>query len=134
MSECDSRPDGDIRVIYDGECPFCSRYVLLYCMRATGRRVHLVDARSGDPSVQMIKDRGFDIDAGMVVLFGGRIYWGPEAMNILAILGSGGTAFNALNRILFRHLGLARALYPVLVRGRILVLRILGRRLIGENS
>jgi hypothetical protein len=70
----------------------------------------------------------------MVVKLRGRFYHGAEAMSILAILGSGDSWFNRLNRALFRHPRIARLLYPVLVRGRLLTLRLLGRSLIGEAS
>ena len=38
-------PD-DVWVVYDQECPFCSRYLLLYQPAAAGSEVHLVNARS----------------------------------------------------------------------------------------
>ena len=62
----------------------------------------------------------------------GRLYHGAAAMNLLAILGSGETLFNRLNRLLFLHPNWARRLYPLLVRGRLIPLRLLGRSLIGE--
>jgi len=122
----------DLWVVYDGECPFCSSYVTLYRIRQQTDHVHLIDARSNHPAVEEVRRAGYDLDVGMVVKFEGRLYHGAEAMNILAILGSGGTVFNRLNRALFRHPRLSRALYPWLVRGRLVVLRLLGRKLIGE--
>jgi predicted DCC family thiol-disulfide oxidoreductase YuxK len=122
----------DLWVVYDGECPFCSSYVTLYRIRQQTDHVHLIDARSGHPLVADICGKGYDLDVGMVVKFEGRLYHGAEAMNILAILGSGGGLFNRLNRALFRHPRLSRVLYPWLVRGRLLVLRLLGRRTLGE--
>jgi predicted DCC family thiol-disulfide oxidoreductase YuxK len=123
----------DLWVVYDGECPFCSSYVRLYRLR--GRtRVHLIDARTPHPLVAEVKARGIDLDTGMAVRFNGRLYDGAEAMNLLAVLGSGGTIFNIANRVLFRHKRLARLFYPFLVKGRLLTLRMLGRRLLGERQ
>jgi predicted DCC family thiol-disulfide oxidoreductase YuxK len=122
----------DLWVVYDGECPFCSSYVTLYRIRQQTDHVHLIDARSGHPLVADIRRAGFDLDVGMVVKFEGRFYHGAEAMNVLAILGSGSGFFNRLNRALFRHPRLSRILYPWMVRGRLLVLRMLGRKTIGE--
>ncbi|HMH66133.1 MAG TPA: DCC1-like thiol-disulfide oxidoreductase family protein [Rhizomicrobium sp.] len=133
MSAREDIPSGDIWVVYDGQCPFCSSYVLLYRLRALAGLVHLIDARSDHPLVEAIRQHGYDLDAGMAVAFGGRIYWGAEAMNVLALLGSGSTIFNRLNRLLFRRIGLARLLYPILVRGRMLTLRLLGRGRIGKG-
>ena len=124
--------DDEIWVVYDGECPLCSRYVLLYQLRERGQRVHLVDARSEHPIVGEIRARNLDLNEGMVVRWRGRYYYGAEAMYLLATLAGEATFFNRVNRLVFSRLRLARALYPTLVRGRKLLLRLLGRKLIGE--
>ena len=80
-----------------------------------------------------VRSRGLDLDEGMAVMFQGRLYHGAGAMNMLAILGSDGGIFNRVNGALFRHPRLARLLYPVLVRGRWIALRLLGRRLIADG-
>jgi predicted DCC family thiol-disulfide oxidoreductase YuxK len=131
MYAIDAKPGRDLWVVYDGECPFCSSYVTLYRIRQQADRVHLIDARSAHPIVDEVRRAGYDLDVGMVVRFEGRLYHGAEAMTVLAILGGDGTLFNRLNRALFRHPRLSRALYPWLVRGRLLVLRMLGRKPIG---
>ena len=126
-----SRPDpaqDELWVVYDGECPFCSSYVRLYRLREVAGPVHLIDAREPHAILDEVREHGFDLDDGMVVKAAGRFYHGAAAMQILAILGSGSGLFNALNRAVFRHPRLARALYPFLVRGRLVTLRLLGRR------
>ncbi|MGH6979595.1 MAG: DCC1-like thiol-disulfide oxidoreductase family protein [Stellaceae bacterium] len=123
----------DVWVVYDGECPFCRSYVQLYRLRDR-MQVHLIDARTPHPLVTELKARRINLDLGMAVRFNDRLYHGAEAMNLLAVLGSGDTIFNIVNRILFRHRRLARLLYPALVKGRLLTLRLLGRRLIGEHQ
>lgn len=125
--------DGELWIVYDGECPFCSSYVTLYRLRERTGKVHLIDARSGHPLVDEVRSRGLDLDEGMAVMFQGRLYHGAGAMNMLAILGSDGGIFNRVNGALFRHPRLARLLYPVLVRGRWIALRLLGRRLIADG-
>jgi predicted DCC family thiol-disulfide oxidoreductase YuxK len=132
MSAHDPGAKDDVWIVYDGECPFCSSFVTLYRLRASGRTVHLVDARGGGMPVAEIRRLGFDLNAGMVVRYRDHFYWGAEAMNLLAILGSDATLFNRLNGMLFRHPTLARLLYPLLVRGRLASLRLLGRSLIKE--
>jgi predicted DCC family thiol-disulfide oxidoreductase YuxK len=125
----DTPDDGrEIWIVYDGLCPFCSRYVLMYRIRQLVKNVHLIDARnSEDPLVKELSDGGFDLNEGMAVRWRGRLYYGAECMHLLALLGTENSFFNRLNRWTFSRRGLARALYPVLVRGRKLTLRILGR-------
>lgn len=124
--------DNEVWVIYDGECPLCSRYVLLYQLREQGQRVRLIDARSEDPIVGDIRARDLDLNQGMVVRWRDQYYHGAEAMHLLATLAGEMTLFNRVNRLLFSQPRLARAVYPTLVRGRKLLLRLLGRKLIGE--
>lgn len=127
MSDTDTTSPVDVWVVYDGQCPFCSSYVRLYRLRALGGRVHLVDARSDHPIIEEIRQLRLDLDQGMVVKLHGRIYHGAKAMNLLAILGTGHTLFNWLNRFAFSRIAMARQLYPLLVSGRLLTLRLLGR-------
>ena len=130
-----SRADlGDLWVVYDGECPFCSSYARLYRIRSHAANLHLIDARDErHPLVAEIKAHGLDLNQGMAVKFGGQIYHGAAAMEMLAVLGAEGSLFNRLNRTLFRHPWLARRLYPLLVCGRLLTLKLLGRSLIGAS-
>jgi predicted DCC family thiol-disulfide oxidoreductase YuxK len=132
MSRDEASNSDDVWVVYDGECPFCSSFVLLYRIREHAKHVHLIDARSHHPLVDEVRRQHLDLNEGMAVKFKGRFYYGSDAMNILAILGSGKSVFNRLNRVLFRRPGVARLLYPLLVRGRLITLRLLGRPLIGD--
>ena len=45
------RPEPQAWIIYDGQCPFCSRYVRLVRLRDSLGQVELVDARNGGPIV-----------------------------------------------------------------------------------
>src|SRR5262245_37223063 len=73
-------------VIYDGQCPFCSSYVRLLALRKAVGSVELVDARSGDPRVLDVNMRGFDLNEGMIAIFGGKIYYGADAVVLLSTL------------------------------------------------
>jgi hypothetical protein len=55
------------------------------------------------------------------------------ALNVLAILGSEETLFNRMNHALFGRPRLAFWLYPLMARGRLITLRLLGRRLINDQ-
>jgi predicted DCC family thiol-disulfide oxidoreductase YuxK len=123
----------EIWIVYDGQCPFCTRYMLLYRIGEQVEKVHMIDARSDHPIVAEIRGRGLKLDNGMAVKWNGVVYHGPAAMQVLATLGSEDTAFNSVNRILFSRPRLGRFLYPMLVAGRRLTLRLLGRPPISDT-
>lgn len=133
MSGRDSGDANDVWIAYDGECPFCASYVARYRIQQVVRQLHMIDARSRDPFVDELRRARIDLDAGMVVKFKDRLYHGAEAMNVLALLGSDDTLFSQLNWMLFSRPRLARFLYPMLVKGRLMSLRLLGRPLIGAK-
>jgi len=114
-------------LVYDGECPFCQRYVRLVRLRET-IDVQLIDARSGGPEVDAIIAAGYNLDEGMVLELGGRFYHGDACIHTLALLSSPSTPFNRLNRWIFSSPRLAKILYPVLRLFRNLVLKLLGRK------
>jgi predicted DCC family thiol-disulfide oxidoreductase YuxK len=121
-----------LTVIYDGECPFCANYVRLYRLRQLVGRVQLVDARGNDPVLHRVREARLDLDEGMAVLWQGQLYHGAAALHLLALLGSADGVFNRANRWLFSRPRLGRWLYPWMVAGRRLTLRLLGRKLIAD--
>jgi predicted DCC family thiol-disulfide oxidoreductase YuxK len=123
--------EADAIVVYDGECPFCSRYVAMVRLRDAVGKVRLLNARDDDPLVDDLKRSGFDLDQGMVLVIGDRRYHGADCVNMLAMLSTPSGAFNRLNAAVFRSRTASRLLYPVLRAGRNLVIRLLGRAKIG---
>ncbi|MGB0498379.1 MAG: DCC1-like thiol-disulfide oxidoreductase family protein [Rubricella sp.] len=117
-----------LNIVYDGECPFCSAYVRMVRLREAAGPVTLIDARSGHPLVERIVAAGLDLDKGMVVEADGRLHHGDEAMTMLALMTTRSGLFNRLVRLGFAGPRRARWLYPPLVAGRNLTLRLLGRR------
>ncbi len=116
-------------IIYDGECPVCTRYVRMARLREAAGEVTLVNARERDhPRVAEVRARGLDLNEGMVVLLDGQMHYGSDAMVVLSALSTRSGLFNRMMRVAFASPRRARWLYPVLVRGRLLLLRLLGRR------
>lgn len=125
--------DGDW-LLYDGECPFCSRYVQLLRLRQLSPGFRLLDARRQPELVQEMLRLGHDVDTGMILHWQGRFFHGSDCIAQLSLLADTQTMGQRLNRALFADQRRARRLYPWLVRGRNLVLRLLGRRPIGADA
>jgi predicted DCC family thiol-disulfide oxidoreductase YuxK len=113
-------------LVYDEQCPFCSRYAHLVRIRENVR-LHLVDARTGGPLVREMREAGLDLNEGIVLKMGGRYYHGAEALRVLAALSTSSTTFNRLVGSIFRSSYRSRAIYPLLRAGRSAVLHFLGR-------
>lgn len=116
-----------VRIIYDGECPFCSAYVRLVRLREAVGRVDLVNARLHPDLIHDFLREGIDLDQTMVVQYGGQTYAGSEAIQILSLLSSGTGLMNRMTAVILRDRRRAGALYPVLRAGRNMTLRLLGR-------
>jgi predicted DCC family thiol-disulfide oxidoreductase YuxK len=116
-----------VAIVYDGECPFCSRYVALLRLREAVGRVRLIDARTDQALVNDLRRQGLDLNEGMLVTVGGRNYYGADAVNVLALMSSRAGLMNRLAAWSFRTPLRARLLYPVVRAGRNATLRLLGR-------
>ena len=121
-------------IVYDGQCPFCSRYVQLLRLRASLGHVRLIDARDSGPIGDELQRAGVDLNEGMVLKLDDRIYQGRDCIHVLALLSTPSGAFNRINAALFRSPRAARLLYPVLRAGRNGVLRLLGRSKIRQQA
>jgi hypothetical protein len=93
--------------------------------------LRLVNARDGGALVDEVRRAGLDLDGGMVLKMGDRLYHGADCIHVLALLGSPSDAFNRVNAAIFRSERLSRLLYPVLRAGRNATLRLLGRSKVG---
>lgn len=127
---------GEAWLVYDGECPFCSTYVRLLRFRQSVGTVHLIDARDGGPLVDELAAAGFDLDEGMALKMGGRVYHGSDCVHAIALLSGDLSAFNRFNAWIFKSPARAKRVYPLLRAGRNAALALLGRRRLhgGRNA
>ena len=117
----------DIEVVYDKECPVCDFYCQRIDVQKSNGNLVLTDARDDSEIMGDITARGLDIDEGMVVRVGDKLYYGADAIHELALLSSGKGFVNAMSRLMFRSRRMSRLFYPVFRMGRNLLLKILGK-------
>ena len=122
-----------ISIYYDGECPFCTRYVQMLRLERGGG-AELVNLREADAKRRELEQAGFDLDGGMVVDDGNRLYGGTDAVSYLATITSPSDLLNKLNRWVFSIAWLARIVYPILRSGRWFTLFLMNRNLIEDTK
>lgn len=117
-----------LTVYYDGDCPFCDRYVRYLRLREAAAEVVLVDLRQDGDRKRELEAMGFDLDQGMVVDLNGKLTGGGDAINTLSLLSTPSSLFNRINKLLFSSRLASVGLYPLLRAGRWLTLFVLGRQ------
>ncbi|MCG8492440.1 MAG: DUF4166 domain-containing protein [Sneathiellales bacterium] len=119
---------GSVQFVYDGDCPLCRAAARAFRIKKAAGSLEVVDAREGasHPLVREVIEAGLNLDEGMVVKYGGRLYHGADALQIMALIGSSQGWFNQLNAFLFKIPVIAKISYPVMRAGRNLLLRLLG--------
>ncbi len=116
-------------LLYDGDCPACSAYVAMARLRQLYPDLRIVSARTEPDLVAELRQKGYEINDGMVLSLDGKIYYAAEATRMIAILGR--ESSSRWRRVALGTIGTApwsQPLYPWLNRGRLLLLGILGRR------
>jgi predicted DCC family thiol-disulfide oxidoreductase YuxK len=121
-----------LKIIYDGECPFCKSYVRFLDLKDCFETVNLVDARTNPEAQEQAKKLGYDLDEGFLVFIDDDIYHGKDAVTILAKSTHKNGVFNKINGAMFHsHTG-ARVIYPIFVVFRNLTLKLLGKKKINS--
>jgi predicted DCC family thiol-disulfide oxidoreductase YuxK len=118
-------------VLYDGECPVCASYMALVELRRFHPSIEILDARKHPTLVARLRAQGFEVNDSLLVKLGSTVYAGADATRVLSELSS--------EQVWVRRIGVwaiggapwSRVLYPYLRGTRNLLLRCLGRPLIG---
>ena len=124
--------NGDVWLVYDGECPVCNVYCKYARIRDAVGQLHLVDARKPSALMDEITAAGLDIDQGMVLKFEDVMYYGPDAIRMLTLLSTPAGLFNRINYWCFGTPIRAGIFYPAGKAFRNFILKLLGIRYI-EN-
>ena len=120
-------PKTPIRIIYDGDCPFCQAYVKMLHLKEQ-YEVELINAREDHPIIARISQTGLDLDEGMVVELNGELHHGEHAMTMMAMMTADSRSIRGLTKWIFKNAERSRRLYPILRAGRNFTLKLLGHR------
>ncbi len=116
-----------VQIVYDGECPFCNAYCKLVRIKGAAGEIELIDARQNSAIMNEITKAGLDIDEGMVVKIGQKVYYGAEAIHVLSLLSTRSGIFNKLTYYVFKSPKVSAILYPLLRNTRNVALWALGK-------
>ncbi|UTW49922.1 DUF393 domain-containing protein [Bacterioplanoides sp. SCSIO 12839] len=131
MSNAENQNQQEMIIVYDGECPVCQHFVRGIRLRQLSGQLELISAREQDrPEVQWLQDQGVNLNDNMAVIYQDTMVQGAEAITWLTAMTSPSHHLNRLLFFFFRSPALGKVLYPVLRNGRLLLLRLLGRKAI----
>jgi len=130
MTNAEMNPHRRDFLLYDGGCPVCDNFVAWTHLRKMRPDIELIDARQDPELVAEFRAKGIEVNDTMVLQLGGVDFSGPEAFLLLTRIAQPhhellGTLLRWLGRV-----GVYGPLYPLLVKGRKLLLFLLRRSLI----
>lgn len=112
-----------LTIIYDGDCVLCRNCAFAFRLQQSVGEFELINAREKSPLVLQLIEQGMNLNKGMLVVYGGRYYFGQEGVRLIAMLSSRSTMFNKLLACLFKSKLLASLLYPPMTWLRGLLLK-----------
>lgn len=114
-----------ISIYYDGFCPVCTNYVAFQRIRAEFN-FNLINIRENPVVAKKYNSQGYNLDTGMLVEINDQIFYGAEAMIMLSSLQND-SILGRFWRYCFKNKRLTKALYPLFLTGRNILLFILRR-------
>jgi hypothetical protein len=112
--------------VFDGGCPFCRHFAELSELRAGIPGLRIRDGRADAPLRQALARQGFHLRDGAMVIAGGQVWHGAEAIHWLCSRMTPSAALLQVLAPLMADQGRARRLYPLLLGARRLALGLRG--------
>ncbi len=128
MKQLSELSDKATYVLYDGDCPVCSRYTRFVRFREAVGEVVLLDCREHPLLLADLKAQGFNLNDGMLLSYQGQLFYGDKAVHMMATLSTPHNTFNRINAMLFRNATAVKYLYPAMVVGRKALLMLLRKK------
>jgi len=90
-------------------------------------KVTLIDCREHKQLLAELKQNGYNMNDGMLFVYRGEFFWGDQAIFTVAALSTSHNNFNRINALLFKKAAVVKFLYPAMVFGRKILLKILNK-------
>lgn len=87
-------------IAYDGQCPFCTKYVHFIRIKEAAGPIDLINARQNPGILDELVANGFDIDEGIALKLNGQYHHGDDCMTTLVLLSTPSNLFNRVNAII----------------------------------
>jgi len=114
-------------VLYDGECPVCSRFVAWNRLREIRPDIRLIDARQAHDLVTQFREHGIEINDTMVIKLGNLVLVGSDAFAAVVKLGAPRPTVSTMLIKWLANSPIMGPMYPFLVVCRKLLLRVMRR-------
>lgn len=114
-------------VLYDGECPVCSRFVSWSRLREIRPDIALLDARMAPELVKQLRQQGIETNDTMVIRLGALTLVGSDAFAMITQIAEPNPGLVGWIVKRLASSSLSGPAYPLLVAGRKALLVLLRR-------
>ena len=115
-----------INLYYDDECPFCKEYSKYVELRKF-YEINIINAREAIVKINTFREKGYDINNGMIVEFEDNIFQGSDAVKIIDKNISKKNFFDKFLSRLIKFSFFKTFLYPLAKFFRIVILKLMGK-------
>jgi len=117
-------------ILFDGDCIYCSDFTKVMSMRSVLGELKLINLRDHPDLNKLLRMNDMDPNEGMVFKYGDELYFGAEAVHMLAILNRSTGFWGVVSRVFFRRPKVVKLLYPLMKAGRRVTLFVRNRKMI----
>ena len=115
-----------LTLIYDGGCPFCRNFAARSELSGGVRGLQIIDGRDDHIQKQQLRERGFALANGAVLIEGQTIWHGSAAIAELCRRMEPSDQLLGLLQGMFRDDARSKILYPALLFARQVALNLRG--------
>ena len=115
-----------INLYYDEECPFCKEYSKYVELRKK-YDIKIFNARESIDKIKVFRNKGFDINDGMIIEYESEIFQGSDAVKIIDNYIDKKSVLDQFISVIINLPGFKLVVYPIVKFLRIMILKLLGR-------